>query len=96
LLGVPFSVAACPFCTPALAVALTASAVIGSVAFGMALLLVFALGRSIPVMLGAWSIGWLERLKRFQHSQKYFEIIAGITLILTGLYLIRDYIINHH
>ena len=48
LLGIPFSVAVCPFCTPALLVTLTASAAIGSVMFGFALLLAFALGRSIP------------------------------------------------
>ena len=96
LLGIPFSVAICPFCTPALMVTLTASAAIGSVPFGLSLLLAFALGRSIPILLGAWSMGWLESLKSLQRSQKAFEIIAGVTLILTGLYLIRDYVLNHH
>ena len=96
LLGIPFSVAVCPFCTPALVVTLTASAAIGSVPFGLSLLLAFALGRSIPILLGAWSIGWLESLKGLQRSQKAFELVAGVTLILTGLYLIRDYVLNHH
>jgi cytochrome c-type biogenesis protein len=96
LLGIPFSVAACPFCTPALVVALTASAAIGSAPFGLSLLLAFALGRSIPILLGAWSMGWLESLKGLQRSQKTFEIIAGATLIVTGLYLVRDYVLNHH
>jgi len=96
LLGIPFSVAMCPFCTPALAVTLTASAAIGSVPFGLALLLAFALGRSIPILLGAWSIGWLESLQGLQRSQKAFEVVAGVTLILTGLYLLSDYMINHH
>jgi cytochrome c-type biogenesis protein len=96
LLGIPFSVAACPFCTPALVVTLTASAAIGSAPFGLALLLAFALGRSIPILLGAWSIGWLESLKGLQRSQKAFELVAGITLIFAGLYLIRDYVLYHH
>jgi len=96
LLGIPFSVAACPFCTPALAVMLTASAAIGSTTFGLALLLAFALGRSIPIVLGAWSIGWIEQMKGYLRWQKYFEVVAGVTLILTGLYLIRDYVINGH
>ncbi len=96
LLGIPFSVAVCPFCTPALVVTLTASAAIGSVPFGLTLLLAFALGRSIPILLGAWSIGWLESLKGLQRSQKSFEVVAGVTLILTGLYLVSDYVINHH
>ena len=80
----------------ALVVTLTASAAIGSVPFGLSLLLAFALGRSIPILLGAWSIGWLESLKGLQRSQKVFETVAGVTLILTGLYLVSDFVINHH
>ncbi|HED16317.1 MAG TPA: cytochrome C biogenesis protein [Gammaproteobacteria bacterium] len=91
LLGIPFSVAVCPFCTPALLVALTASAAIGSVGFGFALLLAFALGRSIPIMLGAWSMGWLESLQMLSRHQRGLEIVAGIVLILTGLYLLNEY-----
>ncbi len=91
LLGIPFSVAVCPFCTPALLVALTASASIGSPMFGFALLLAFALGRSIPIILGAWSMGWLESLQILSKYQKTFEVIAGITLVLTGLYLLNEY-----
>jgi cytochrome c-type biogenesis protein len=91
LLGIPFSVAVCPFCTPALLVTLTASAAIGSVSFGFALLFAFALGRSIPVILGAWSMGWIESLQLLSRHQKTFETIAGITLVLTGLYLLNEY-----
>lgn len=91
LLGIPFSVAVCPFCTPALLVTLTASAAIGSAGFGFGLLLAFALGRSIPVMLGAWSMGWLESLRMLSRHQKALEVVAGITLILTGLYLLNEY-----
>lgn len=91
LLGIPFSVAVCPFCTPAMLVTLTASAAIGSAGFGFALLLAFALGRSIPIILGAWSMGWLESLHLFSRHQKIFEIIAGVTLIVTGLYLLNEY-----
>ncbi len=91
LLGIPFSVAVCPFCTPALLVTLTASAAIGSVPFGFALLLAFAAGRSIPVMLGAWSMGWLDSLRILSRHQKALEIIAGMTLITTGFYLLNEY-----
>lgn len=91
LLAIPFSVAVCPFCTPALLVALTASAAIGSVMYGFALLLAFALGRSIPIILGAWSMGWLESLNVLSRNQKIFEIIAGIVLILAGLYMLNEY-----
>lgn len=91
LLGIPFSVAVCPFCTPALLVTLTAAAAIGSAPFGFALLLAFALGRAIPIALGAWGMGWLESLKLLSRHQKAFEVAAGITLIATGLYLLNEY-----
>lgn len=91
LLGIPFSIAVCPFCTPALLVTLTASAAIGSVSFGFGLLLAFALGRSIPVILSAWSMGWLESLKVLSRYQKVLEIVAGVVLIITGLYLLNEY-----
>ncbi len=91
LLAIPFSVAVCPFCTPALLVLLTASASIGSPGFGFLLLLAFALGRSIPIILGAWSMGWLESLSFMQRRQKTFEVIAGTILILSGLYLVNEY-----
>lgn len=91
LLGIPFSVAVCPFCTPALLVTLTASAAIGSVSFGFVLLLAFALGRSIPIILGAWSMGWLESLQILSRYQKILEVFAGLILMLTGLYLLNEY-----
>ncbi|MBI3563010.1 MAG: sulfite exporter TauE/SafE family protein [Gammaproteobacteria bacterium] len=92
MLAIPFSVAVCPFCTPALLVALTASAAIGSVWFGGGLLLAFALGRSIPILLGAVSMGWLESLQILARYQRLFEIVAGLVLILSGLYLLNEYL----
>jgi len=91
LLGIPFSVAICPFCTPALLVMLTAAAGIGSVAFGFALLLAFALGRAVPIILGAWAVGWLESLKALTRWQKAFEIAGALVLIGSGAYLINEY-----
>ncbi len=91
LLGIPFSVAVCPFCTPALLVTLTASAAIGSVSFGFVLLLAFALGRSILVIIGAWSMGWLESLNVISRHQRKLEMLSGLTLMLTGLYLLNEY-----
>ena len=92
VLGVPFSVAVCPSCTPALVVMLTASASTGSVLFGAGLLLAFALGRSIPLLAGAWSLGWLESLQSLARFRRGFEITAGLLLVLTGLYLLAEYV----
>jgi len=93
LLAIPFSIAICPFCAPALLVALTASASIGSLWFGAALLFAFALGRSIPIILGAWSMDALESLTFFHQWQRLFEKIAGITLILVGIFMFNEYFI---
>jgi cytochrome c-type biogenesis protein len=90
-LGVPFSVAICPFCTPALVILLGVVAGIGSPLYGVTLLLAFALGRAIPILLGAAAIGWLESLKWLSRSQKVFEILGGLVLILSGLYLLNAY-----
>ncbi|MGE0288442.1 MAG: cytochrome c biogenesis CcdA family protein [Bradyrhizobium sp.] len=90
-LGGSFSVAVCPACTPALVVLLGVAAGIGSALFGVTLLLAFAIGRSIPVILGAWAIGWLEGLKGLRRSQRAFDIVGGIVLILSGLYMLNAY-----
>ena len=90
-LGIPFSVAICPFCTPALVILLGVATGIGSPLFGATLLLAFALGRSVPIILGAWAIGWLESLKALRHSQKIFEVVGALLLILSGLYMLNAY-----
>jgi len=69
-LGTVFFVAVCPVCTPALVILLGAAAGMASPLFGAVLLLAFALGRAIPIMLGAWAVGWLESLSALA---KYLE-----------------------
>jgi cytochrome c-type biogenesis protein len=91
VLGVLFSVAICPFCTPALIVLLGVAAALGSPGFGVALLLAFALGRAVPILIGAVSVGWLESLKGLSRYQRWFEATGGLILILTGLYLLNAY-----
>lgn len=91
LLGIPFSVAVCPFCTPALVILLGVATGIGSPLFGATLLLAFALGRAVPIIFGAWAVGWLESLKPLRHVQKLFEIIGALLLILSGLYMLNAY-----
>ena len=90
-LAVPFSVAICPFCTPALVILLGVVAGIGSPLFGVTLLFAFALGRAVPIILGAWAIGWLESLKVLTDFQKVFEMMGGLVLILSGLYMLNAY-----
>lgn len=92
-LGAAFSVAVCPFCTPALVVLLGVSATIGSVGFGALLLLAFALGRAVPILLGGWAVGALEELKFLGRYQRAFEVGGGVLLILAGLYMLNAFFI---
>lgn len=90
-LGVPFSVAICPVCTPALIALLGVVAALGSPLLGAILLLAFALGRAVPIGLGAWAMGWLETLKPLARYQKAFDVVGGVLLVLAGLYMLNAY-----
>ena len=84
LLGMPFTVGICPVCSPGLCIGLGVSA------SGL-LMLAFALGRVIPLAVGAVSIGWLENLKTIERWRPGFEIAGGITLMIVGVYLLNEY-----
>lgn len=90
-LGVPFAIAICPACTPALIVLLGVAAGIGSPAWGALLLLAFALGRAVPIAIGAGAFGWLEKFHSLSRYQRVFDIAGGVTLILMGLYMLNAF-----
>jgi cytochrome c-type biogenesis protein len=89
LLGIPFAVAVCPVCTPALLVLLGVTAGLGSVVLGIVLLLAFALGRAVPIALGAGAVTWLEHLQGFARYHRAFELSGAIVLIVMGLYMLN-------
>lgn len=90
-LGVPFAVAVCPFCTPALLALLGVAAALGSPWLGAVMLLAFALGRAVPILLGAWAVGTLESLRALSGFRRAFDIAAGVVLMATGLYMLNAY-----
>ena len=90
-LGAAFSVAICPFCTPALVILLGVAASVGSVVFGVLLLIAFAVGRAIPILVGGWAVGALEELTVLSRYQKAFEVGGGLVLVLAGLYMLNAY-----
>lgn len=90
-LGVPFSVAICPVCTPALLALLGVVAALGSPVLGATILLAFALGRAIPIGVGAWAMGWLETFKPLARYQRAFDVGGGVLLVLVGLYMLNAY-----
>lgn len=89
LLGIPFAIAVCPVCTPALVVLLGVTAGLGSVLLGVVLLLAFALGRAVPLAIGAFAVGWLENLNGLSRYRRGFEIAGGLTLIAMGFYMLN-------
>ncbi|WP_372834399.1 cytochrome c biogenesis CcdA family protein [Pontibacterium sp.] len=91
MLGMPFTVGVCPVCSPGLWIGLGVSASIGSVIYGGLLMLAFAIGRVIPLLVGAISIGWLESLLMVGRWRRTFETLGGLTLIMVGLYLLNEY-----
>ncbi|HCL55940.1 MAG TPA: hypothetical protein DHW82_02905 [Spirochaetia bacterium] len=48
---------------------------------------VFALGRSIPLLLAGSFAGFLSKIKRFENYQKLIEKIGGVVMIGLGIYL---------
>ena len=89
LLGIPFTIAICPVCTPALIVLLGVAAGLGSPLFGAALLVAFALGRTIPIALGAVAMSWLKNWRGLAGYRRIFEAVGGLTLIASGLYMLN-------
>ena len=90
-LGIPFSIAICPVCTPALVVLLGVATTLGSAITGAVLLFAFAVGRAIPVVLGSVAVGWLESLRSLATYRRVFEVAGGLTLIAAGLYMLNAY-----
>ena len=88
-LGIPFSVAVCPVCTPALVILLGAVAAAGSASIGALVLLAFAIGRAIPILIGAYAVGWLEHAPALDRFRRPFEMVGGIVLISTGVYMLN-------
>jgi len=90
-LAVPFSIAICPVCTPVLVVLLGVATTLGSPATGALLLLAFALGRAVPVVLGSVAVGWIENLRGLAAWRRAFEVLGGLTLVAAGLYMLNAY-----
>ena len=66
-------------------------ATIGSPIFGALIMLAFALGRAIPIALGAVAISSIKHLKILSRYQQLFNAIGGLLLIASGLYLLNAY-----
>lgn len=90
-LGVPFALAVCPGCTPALVVMLGVVAGMASPLLGAVMLLAFALGRAVPIAAGALAIGSLESKPSLAKYLRLIDKLGGVVLIVMGLYMLNTY-----
>ena len=55
------------------------------------LLLAFAISCAVPILLGGWALGALEAMKPLSRHQSAFEIVGGIALVASGLYMLNAF-----
>jgi cytochrome c-type biogenesis protein len=84
LLGLPFGIAASPCTMPVTIAVLAFAAAKGSIIYGMLFMFIFAIGRSIPIIIAGTFTGFLKKAKFLNKYEKVFEIIGDVLLVLIG------------
>ncbi|MDD3777418.1 MAG: cytochrome c biogenesis protein CcdA [Actinomycetota bacterium] len=88
LLGIPFGIAASPCTMPVTMSVLAFSSLKGSVLYGMLLMFVFAMGRSIPLLVAGTFTGIIKELSLISKYQPVIEKVSGFILIgLSGYFI---------
>ena len=72
-----------------LVVLLGVTAGLGSPWVGAVLLLAFAVGRAVPIVIGSVTMGWLENLRGLTTYRRAFETLGGVLLIVSGVYMLN-------
>lgn len=85
-LGIPFGLSTCPACTPVILPVLLAAAGTGDPWMGGTLLLVFGLGRGIPIMVTGTAASALGRLQGAMFWVPRIERIGGALLLVASLW----------
>ena len=88
LLGLVSGLVASGCATPALAAILTLVMAKGAIAYGAALLLVYGLGRGVPIVIFGTFAGWLKAMPALMRWSARLEQASGLTMILIGLYFL--------
>ena len=69
---------------------MTAAAATGSIWYGGLLLLVFGLGRALPLLVAGLSAEFVKRIEAVSNYMPYLERVFGVVLLgLGGYYLYR-------
>lgn len=88
LLGLASGLVASGCATPALAAILTLVMSKGAIAYGASLLLVYGLGRGVPIVLLGTFTGALKRLPQMMQWSSRLEQVSGALMIGIGLYFL--------
>jgi len=91
LLGIPFSMSFCPFCTPILLSILTVAAATGKIWYSAVLMIFFSLGRGLPLLIAGFSMGGLKWDGSRQRYLPFFEKAGGAVLIIMGIYYLYSF-----
>jgi cytochrome c-type biogenesis protein len=91
VLGIPFSMSFCPFCTPSLLTILTIAAATGQVWYSAVLMVFFSLGRGLPLLIAGVSIGTLKHISFLNSYIPIFEKAGGVILVFMGIYYIYSF-----
>ncbi|MEG0050090.1 MAG: cytochrome c biogenesis protein CcdA [Clostridia bacterium] len=88
--GVLGGIFSSPCSTPVLIALLAIVAGKGSLAWGILLMLLYAIGHSALVMAAGTSVGFVQRMShsgRYAKAGKVLKIIMGLAILLIGLYM---------
>jgi cytochrome c biogenesis protein CcdA len=88
LLGIPFAAIASPCTIPITTAVLALAATKANLLFGFWLLLVYALGRSFPLLLAGTFTGMLKSFARSQPFLQGLQKFSTLVLIGLGIYFI--------
>ncbi|MCK7503050.1 MAG: cytochrome c biogenesis CcdA family protein [Desulfobacterales bacterium] len=87
LLGLPFGIAASP-CTFPVTIAVLLYVSTKDVFSAMALMFIYTIGRSIPILVAGTSTNLLKKLQGFSRWQNRIDKAAGITMVVIGLFFL--------
>lgn len=88
--GILAGIFASPCSTPILVALLAIIAGEGNLLWGVVLMLFYACGHSVLVLLAGTSVGFVQRLKestRYQHFATVSKIVMGLLILAVGLYM---------
>jgi cytochrome c-type biogenesis protein len=87
ILGLVFGTMATPCSTPILITILSFVAYEGSIVYGSLMLVAYAIGHSILLLLTGTFTGVIKQIGHVRHWGFYINKVSGVMLILIGIYL---------